>query len=83
MLAVVKVGTSSITDERGDLDDAAILKLCGDLAAAHASGHRVVLVLSGAIAAGHARARSHDAARPTSARCKRSPRSASPASSSG
>ena len=52
MLAVVKVGTSSITDERGDLDDAAILKLCGDLAAAHGAGHRVVLVLSGAIAAG-------------------------------
>ncbi len=52
MLAVVKVGTSSITDERGDLDDAAILKLCGDLAAAHSAGHRVVLVLSGAIAAG-------------------------------
>ena len=52
MLAVVKIGTSSITDERGDLDDAAILKLCGDLAAAHAAGHRLVLVLSGAIAAG-------------------------------
>jgi glutamate 5-kinase len=52
ILAVVKIGTSSITDERGDLDDGAILKLCGDLAAAHAGGHRVVLVLSGAIAAG-------------------------------
>jgi glutamate 5-kinase len=52
MLAVVKVGTSSITDERGVLDDAAILKLCGDVAAAHAAGHQVVLVLSGAIAAG-------------------------------
>ncbi len=52
MIAVVKIGTSSITDERGDLDDGAILKLCGDLAAAHAAGHRVVLVLSGAIAAG-------------------------------
>jgi glutamate 5-kinase len=51
-LAVVKVGTSSITNDRGDLDDAAILKLCGDLAAAHAAGHRIVLVLSGAIAAG-------------------------------
>jgi glutamate 5-kinase len=52
MLAVVKVGTSSITDEQGVLDDAAILKLCDDLAGAHAGGHRVVLVLSGAIAAG-------------------------------
>jgi glutamate 5-kinase len=52
VLGVVKVGTSSITNERGELDDAAILKLCGDVAAAHAKGDRVVLVLSGAIAAG-------------------------------
>jgi glutamate 5-kinase len=52
VLAVVKIGTSSITNERGELDDDAILKLCGDLAAARAAGHRVVLVLSGAIAAG-------------------------------
>jgi glutamate 5-kinase len=51
-LAVVKVGTSSITDERGELVDRALLKLCADLAAARAAGHRVVLVLSGAIAAG-------------------------------
>jgi glutamate 5-kinase len=52
LLAVVKIGTSSITSERGELDDAPILKLCSDLAAARAAGHRVVLVLSGAIAAG-------------------------------
>jgi glutamate 5-kinase len=52
VLGVVKVGTSSITNERGELDDAAILKLCGDVAAVHAKGDRVVLVLSGAIAAG-------------------------------
>jgi glutamate 5-kinase len=51
-LAVVKVGTSSITREGGELDDAALLKLCGDVAAALAAGHRLVLVLSGAIAAG-------------------------------
>jgi glutamate 5-kinase len=51
-LAVVKIGTSSITNEQGELDDAAIVKLCDDLAAARAAGHRVVLVLSGAIAAG-------------------------------
>jgi len=49
---VVKVGTSSITDERGDLDAAAMVKLCADLAAARRDGHRVVLVTSGAIAAG-------------------------------
>ncbi len=52
MIGVVKIGTSSITRESGDLDDAALLKLCADLAAARDSGHRVVLVLSGAIAAG-------------------------------
>jgi glutamate 5-kinase len=51
-VAVVKVGTSSITTERGDLDDGALLKLCSDVAAARSAGHRVVLVLSGAIAAG-------------------------------
>src|SRR5262249_15129192 len=52
VLGGVKVGTSSITNERGGLHDTAILKLCGDVAAAHANGDRVVLVLSGAIAAG-------------------------------
>jgi glutamate 5-kinase len=49
---VVKVGSSSITTEQGDLDDAAVIKLCGELAAAHHAGHEIVLVCSGAIAAG-------------------------------
>ena len=52
MLAVVKIGTSSITKERGELDDTALLKLCQDLSGARLAGHRVVLVVSGAIAAG-------------------------------
>ena len=52
MICVVKVGTSSITSERGELDDAALVKLSDDLAAARAEGNQVVLVLSGAIAAG-------------------------------
>ena len=52
MLGVVKIGTSSITREGGELDDVALLKLCDDLAAARDRGHDVVLVLSGAIAAG-------------------------------
>jgi glutamate 5-kinase len=52
VLAVVKVGTSSITSERGELDDAALAKLCGELATARGRGHEVVLVCSGAIAAG-------------------------------
>jgi glutamate 5-kinase len=50
--AVVKVGTSSITREGGELRDDALVKLCGDLAHASVDGHRLVLVLSGAIAAG-------------------------------
>jgi len=50
--AVVKVGTSSITSERGELDDAALQKLCREIAEARAHGHRVVLVSSGAIATG-------------------------------
>ncbi|HEX5587861.1 MAG TPA: glutamate 5-kinase, partial [Acidimicrobiia bacterium] len=52
MLAVVKVGTSSITSERGELDDVALGKLCAEIANARARGHEVVLVSSGAIAAG-------------------------------
>jgi glutamate 5-kinase len=50
--AVVKVGTSSVTDDAGELDDGALLKLCADLAAARRAGWHTVLVLSGAIAAG-------------------------------
>ncbi len=51
-LVVVKVGTSSITDDTGVIDVGAIEKLCGEVAAARADGHRVVVVSSGAIAAG-------------------------------
>jgi glutamate 5-kinase len=50
--AVVKVGTSSLTRENGAFDDSALVKLASDLARARADGHRVVLVMSGAIAAG-------------------------------
>jgi glutamate 5-kinase len=52
VLVVVKVGTSSITDAAGVIDRAAIEKLCAELAAARAAGHRVILVTSGAISAG-------------------------------
>src|SRR6476660_3654632 len=51
-LGVVKIGSSSITLPSGELDDAALLKLADDLATARADGHRIVLVMSGAIAAG-------------------------------
>jgi glutamate 5-kinase len=52
MLAVVKVGSSSLTTETGELDDTTITKLSAEVAAARAGGDQVVLVTSGAIAAG-------------------------------
>jgi glutamate 5-kinase len=51
---VVKVGTSSVTDERGAVDDDAIGVLAGEIAAARDGRHEVVLVSSGAVAAGAA-----------------------------
>ena len=51
-LVVVKVGTSSITDDAGIIEVEAIRKLCTEVASARADGHRVVVVTSGAIAAG-------------------------------
>ena len=52
MRAVVKVGTSSITRDTGEIDDGALVKLGAEIAAARAGGHDIVLVISGAIAAG-------------------------------
>jgi glutamate 5-kinase len=52
MIVVAKVGTSSITDDHGDIATSAIAKFCADVAALRADGHSVVVVTSGAIAAG-------------------------------
>ena len=52
MIAVVKIGTSSITDDHGRFDAAAIDKVCAEIAAVRDDGHQVVLVTSAAIAAG-------------------------------
>jgi glutamate 5-kinase len=52
MLAVVKIGSSSITSDAGEIDEAALRKLCSELVAARRAGHEVLLVCSGAIAAG-------------------------------
>jgi glutamate 5-kinase len=49
---VVKIGTSSITDDEGVIDAGAVQKLCDEVAALRGEGHRVVVVTSGAIAAG-------------------------------
>jgi glutamate 5-kinase len=51
-LVVVKIGTSSLTDDRGVIVPAAIEKLCAEVAALRDGGDRVVVVSSGAIAAG-------------------------------
>ena len=50
---VVKIGSSSVTDA-GGVAEAAVDKLCGEVAGLRAAGHSVVLVSSGAIAAGWA-----------------------------
>jgi len=60
---VVKIGTSSITDEAGELTERPLEKLCTDLADAIEAGHRIVLVTSGAISAGMPALRLH--ARPS------------------
>ena len=52
MRLVVKLGSSSITDDDGTIDRAALAKVVRELTAARDAGHEVVLVSSGAIAAG-------------------------------
>ena len=52
MIVIVKIGTSSITDDGGEIVHASIAKLCGEVAAVRALGHHVVVVSSGAIGAG-------------------------------
>jgi glutamate 5-kinase len=49
---VVKVGTSSITDELGRITAPALAKLASEVAGLRAAGTQVVVVTSGAIAAG-------------------------------
>lgn len=60
MIVVVKIGTSSITRESGELDHDAMAKLCAEVAQARDAGHEVVLVSSGAIAAGLPALRIHE-----------------------
>ena len=49
---VVKIGSSSVTRPDGRVDTTAIDKLASEVAQARRAGHRVVVVTSGAIAAG-------------------------------
>jgi len=52
MIVVAKIGTSSITDDRGEIARPAIAKLCAEVARLRRDGHQVVVVTSGAIGAG-------------------------------
>jgi len=52
MRVVAKIGTSSVTDGSGVIDRAAIAKLTGEIAAVRSAGHDVLVVSSGAVAAG-------------------------------
>jgi glutamate 5-kinase len=52
VIVVAKIGTSSITDEYGIIQDTAIAKFCADVARLRSTGHHVVMVTSGAISAG-------------------------------
>jgi glutamate 5-kinase len=49
---VAKIGSSSITAEDGTVDRAAVEKLAAEVAGVRAAGHAVVVVTSGAVAAG-------------------------------
>ncbi len=62
---IVKIGSSSITTDEGMIDRARVDSLCGQVAALHDLNHNIVIVTSGAIAAGLAPLNIKTAERPT------------------
>jgi glutamate 5-kinase len=54
-LVVVKIGSSTLTDELGRVDEGFIANLCEQVAILRGEGHPVVIVTSGAAAAGRER----------------------------
>ena len=52
MRVVVKLGTSSLTDELGSINTGFVARLCEQIAMVRQLGHEVVIVSSGAISAG-------------------------------
>lgn len=52
MRVIAKIGTSSVTDEAGELRSEAIEAVAAEVATVRGAGHEVVLVSSGAVAAG-------------------------------
>ncbi len=51
-LVVAKLGSSTLVDERGALDHSFVRSLCDQIATLHQEGMRVIVVSSGAVAAG-------------------------------
>ena len=51
-MLIAKIGTSSITDEHGRIRSELVDRFCDDVASVRKRGRRVVIVTSGAIAAG-------------------------------
>ena len=54
-LIVVKIGSSSLTSREGDLDKGKMEILTSEICDLHSAGHRLILVSSGAVAAGFRR----------------------------
>jgi len=52
MRVIVKIGTSSLTGNSGEVNVPALSKLVEEVVAARAQGHEIVVVTSGAITAG-------------------------------
>jgi glutamate 5-kinase len=52
MRVVVKIGSSSLTTDAGDINHAAVAKLCSEAAGLIRDGHEVIVVTSAAITAG-------------------------------
>ena len=52
MRVVVKIGTSSITTQEGNINSAAVRSLCDEVATLRNLGHEVLIVTSGAVAGG-------------------------------
>jgi glutamate 5-kinase len=66
MRVVAKIGTASVTDAHGHISSAAIAKLVDEVAGLRIDGHEVIVVSSGAVAAGVAALKMR--ARPTDMR---------------
>lgn len=52
MRVVAKIGSSSLTDDRGVINRSAIARLCDQTAALRTAGHEVLIVTSGAVSSG-------------------------------